>query len=145
VAVYRVRATRFSARRWQLDVDGYGRTYCRTLYSADAAVRDYLAGRGVQVRGGDRVKVCFAAGECVDAELKDIRLKHERALAQMLEAGSEYRMLARRLRRQGLSNPEIAAVFGISVSRTNDLVSGAKTAVARQEVMRAAAEERPAL
>ncbi|MGJ9411339.1 sigma factor-like helix-turn-helix DNA-binding protein [Aeromicrobium sp. CF4.19] len=145
---YRVEARRW-AEGWELHIDGEGVTQVRTLDKARDQVRSYLEtlhDRDVT----DAVISIVPQLDGLEAEVTAARAAADAAAAAQLAAAREIRTVAFRLRTEGLSVTDMAAILGVSRGRVSQLLHGAEDrlketlAEARKELdsARAVASER---
>jgi DNA-directed RNA polymerase specialized sigma subunit len=126
VTTYDVTA-RLWARGWELHIsrDGeeIGVTQSRTLASAERMVRDYLDLDDRPDANDAAVNITPDIGD----ELNQLAIAARRAVRDaeraQLEAATQSRTIARRLKDAGLTGTEIAAVLKVSPQRVSQLVS----------------------
>jgi len=118
---YNVTAKRW-AHGWELHIDGVGVTQSRTLANAEAVVRDYLELDDYEDHATAEVVVTPSLGG-FEERVWEVR-EHTRAAERaQREAAQEAREVARKLRSDGLSVTDTAAVLGVSRGRVSQLVS----------------------
>ena len=122
VTMYHVTAKRW-AHGWELHIDGIGVTQSRTLSGAARMVRDYLA----LDLGGDPASFEVAITPELDGDLateaEAVRQAVREAEKAQRDAAAAQRAVARRLKANGLSGADIAAVLKVSTQRVSQLVN----------------------
>jgi len=122
VTAYHVTAKRW-ARGWELHIDGVGVTQSRTLTGAVRMVRDYLA----LDLGGDPASYDVTITPELDGELANETETARQAVREaekaQRDAAAAQRAVARRLKANGLSGADIAAVLKVSTQRVSQLVN----------------------
>jgi DNA-directed RNA polymerase specialized sigma24 family protein len=120
--VYRVTARRWQYG-WELQVDDAGVTQCGPLADADRMARDYLATE----LGGEPedyvVEIQHDLGG-VEVDVAAARRKMIEAQAAVDEAADEMRTVVRRLRGDGISVRDTAAILKVSPGRISQLATG---------------------
>lgn len=117
---YRVRAVKWPGG-WELHIAGEGVTQVRTLDKAAEQVRLYLATLHDNDFDGVRIDVAPDLGELGD-EVAEARRSVRAAAEAQQEAARKSRAIAARLRREGFSVTDSAAVLGVSRGRVSQLV-----------------------
>lgn len=122
MSTYHVAAKRWGAY-WELHIDGVGVTQSRTLLAAERIVRDYLAldGHADAATAGIDIRPELDGDLAAEAEAARQAVRDVEAARKASAARS--RVVARRLRRSGLSGADIAAVLGVSTQRVSQLVN----------------------
>lgn len=122
MSTYDVTAKRW-AHGWELHIDGVGVTQSRTLAGAVRMVRDYLA----LDLGGEPESYDVAITPELDgdlaAEAETARQAVRDAERAQRDAAAAQRTVARRLKANGLSGADIAAVLKVSTQRVSQLVN----------------------
>lgn len=118
---YNVRAVKW-AHGWELHVADVGVTQCRTLASAEAQVRDFVATM-FDVDAGDAVIHLTVAVGGLENDVEQARQMTAEAIERQHQAAAESRRVARELRRAGLSVADTAAVMEISKGRAAQLIT----------------------
>lgn len=122
MTTYHVTAKRW-AHGWELHIDGIGITQSRTLAGAVRMVRDYL----VLDLGGDPTSYDVVITPELDGDLateaETARQAVREAERAQRDAAAAQRTVARRLKANGLSGTDIAAVLKVSAQRVSQLVN----------------------
>lgn len=118
-SVYTVRAVKWDGG-WELHIDGEGETQVRTLEKADQQVRNYLETVHEADFSGAEVNVLPDLNG-LEAEIIETRNEIRDAAAAQERAAKHSRDLVRRLREQGLSVADTAAVLGVTRGRVSQL------------------------
>jgi len=125
VSEYQVKAVRWE-HGWELHVEDVGVTQCRTLATAAQQVRDFVATEADHdVDPNDTVHLTLALDIVwpeIEVEVPHAREMTTQAAQARKEAAEETRRVARRLRSNGLSVADTAAVMNISKGRVSQLV-----------------------
>lgn len=117
---YEVNARRWSGG-WELHIEGEGVTQVRTLDRAVDQVRDYLA--TMHDRDFDDVDIEIVPDlGGLEREVAEARRETAAATEAQRRAADHARSVARRLREEGLSVSDTAAVLGVSRGRVSQLV-----------------------
>jgi DNA-directed RNA polymerase specialized sigma24 family protein len=122
VSTYHVAAKRWGAY-WELHIDGVGVTQSRTLLAAERIVRDYLALDGHTNAATASIDIRPELDGDLAAEAEAARQAVRDVEAARKASAARSRVVARRLRRSGLSGADIAAVLGVSTQRVSQLVN----------------------
>ena len=123
MSTYTVNATRWRGG-WELHIDGEGVTQCRTLDQAAQQVIDYLETvHDDQDFSGDdtHIEIGYDLGG-VEREIAEVKDETTTAARLQLEAARHLRALVAKLRGEGLSVTDTAAVLGVSRGRVSQLV-----------------------
>ena len=117
---YRVRAKRW-ARGWELHIDGIGVTQSRSLGGAEAMARDYISLDLDMSAQSFELEIIPHIGGGLDEEVARVRQEIRAAERAQLQAAEHSREVVRRLKEQGLTGKDTAAVLGISPQRVSQL------------------------
>lgn len=118
---YTARAVRWKGG-WELHIDGEGVTQCRTLAQAKQQIRDYLATVHDQDFHDAEIRIVPDLGG-YEQVVFDVRTKVHRAADLQVEAAKDLREVTHRLRDEGLSVTDTAAILGVSRGRVSQLIS----------------------
>lgn len=119
---YDVRAVKW-AHGWELHIADVGVTQCRTLATAAAQVRDFVATMDdTDVDEGATVHLSVAVGG-IERDVEQARKMTAEAIERQAQAAAESRRVARELRRAGLSVADTAVVMDISKGRVSQLIN----------------------
>ncbi len=122
MTTYHVTAKRW-AHGWELHIDGVGVTQSRTLAGAVRMVRDYLAlDLGGEPESYD-VSITPELDGDLATEAEAARQAVREAEQAARNAAAAQRAVARRLKANGLSGADIAAVLKLSTQRVSQLVN----------------------
>lgn len=117
--VYEVIARRWK-RGWELHIEDVGVTQAKKLRDADMMARDLIERRTGEPADSFEVCVVPDLGGLEKAALS-ARERRAAAEAAIRAAAAESRDLARKLRSEGLSGDDTAAVLGVSKGRVSQL------------------------
>lgn len=117
---YEVSARRWSGG-WELHIEGEGVTQVRTLDRAVDQVRDYLATVHDRAFDDADIEIVPDLGG-LEREVAEARRETAAAAEAQRHAADHARAVARRLREEGLSVSDTAAVLGVSRGRVSQLV-----------------------
>lgn len=121
-ATYTVKAVRWTGG-WELHIKGEGVTQVRTLDKAVDQVRDYLETIHERDFSGAEILVEADLGAALLDEVRRARAEVMEAAEAQRIAAEHSRAVARRLREEGLSVTDAAAVLGVSRGRVSQLTS----------------------
>lgn len=122
VKMYAVHAKRWE-RGWELHIDGVGVTQSHGLADAPDMARSYIAMRTGSPPGTFEVDVIPHIGGGLDEAASRARDAVRQAEEAQRRAAAKSRSIARRLREQGLSGRDIAAVLRVSPQRVSQLLA----------------------
>ena len=127
MSTYTVRAKRWK-HGWELHVDGIGVTQSRNLDGAEQMVRDYIETLTDHDTADDAVVIRAEVGSGLDEEAEAARAAVAEAEHALRAAAARSRQVARRLREEGLSGRDIAAILHVSAQRVSQLLKSLKSA-----------------
>jgi DNA-directed RNA polymerase specialized sigma24 family protein len=128
VSTYTVRAKRWK-HGWELHVDGVGVTQSRNLDGAEQMVRDYIETLTEHDTADDAVLIRPEVGNGLDEEAEAARAAVTQAEHALRAAAARSRQIARRLRDEGLSGRDIAAILHVSAQRVSQLLRSLRSAL----------------
>lgn len=128
MSTYSVRAKRWK-HGWELHIDGIGVTQSRNLDGAEQMVRDYIESLTDHDTAGDVVIIHPEVGGGLDEEAEAARAAVAGAEHALRAAAARSRQVARRLKDEGLSGRDIAAILHVSAQRVSQLLKSLKSAV----------------
>jgi hypothetical protein len=132
VTTYTVHARRWE-RGWELHIDGVGVTQSHGLADAPGMVRSYITMMTGAAPDTFEVNVVPHIGGGLDEAAIRARDAVRRAEEAQRRAAAKSRSVARRLREQGLSGRDIAAVLRVSPQRVSQLLATADQPDERRE------------
>jgi DNA-directed RNA polymerase specialized sigma24 family protein len=118
---YRVTATRWK-HGWELDIDNVGVTQSRSLATAEATVRDYLALDDYDDAETAGIVITPSLDADLAAEAEAAREASRSAQMAVHAAAAKSRRAVIRLKASGLSQSEVAIVLGLSTQRVSQLI-----------------------
>jgi hypothetical protein len=121
VKTYTVHAKRWE-RGWELHVDGVGVTQSHGLADAPGMVRSYITMMTDAKPSSFEVNIIPHIGGGLDEAASGARDAVRQAEEAQRRAAATSRAVARRLREQGLSGRDIAAVLRVSPQRVSQLL-----------------------
>jgi DNA-directed RNA polymerase specialized sigma24 family protein len=127
MSTYTVRAKRWK-HGWELHIDGVGVTQSRNLDGAEQMVRDYIEALTDRDTSDDAVIIQPEVGGGLDEAAEAARAAVTEAEHALRAAAARNRQVAQRLRREGLSGRDIAAILHVSAQRVSQLLKGSTTA-----------------
>jgi hypothetical protein len=122
VKTYTVHAKRWE-RGWELHVDGVGVTQSHGLTDAPDMVRSYIKMMTGKAPDTFEIDVIPHIGGGLDEAARGARDAVRQAEEAQRRAAAKSRSVARRLRAQGLSGRDIAAVLRVSPQRVSQLLA----------------------
>jgi hypothetical protein len=122
VKTYTVHAKRWE-RGWELHVDGVGVTQSHGLTDAPSMVRSYIQMMTGNAPDTFDIDVIPHIGSGLDEAARGARDAVRQAEEAQRRAAAKSRSVARRLRAQGLSGRDIAAVLRVSPQRVSQLLA----------------------
>jgi DNA-directed RNA polymerase specialized sigma24 family protein len=125
MTTYTVRAKRWK-HGWELHIDGVGVTQSRNLAGAEQMVRDYIETLSDRDTSGDSVVIRPEIGGGLDEAAQAAREAIADAEQALRAAAARSRQVAHRLKLEGLSGRDIAAILHISAQRVSQLLKTAK-------------------
>jgi DNA-directed RNA polymerase specialized sigma24 family protein len=125
---YAVRAKRWK-HDWELHIDGIGFTQSRNLDGAEQMVRDYIETLTDSDTSDDRVVIHPEVGGGLDEAAQSARQALAEAEQALRAAAARSRQVAHRLKLEGLSGRDIAAILHVSAQRVSQLLRTLKTPV----------------
>jgi predicted XRE-type DNA-binding protein len=121
MSTYTVRAKRWK-HGWELHIDGIGVTQSRNLGGAEQMVRDYIETLSDHDTAGDTVIIHPEVGGGLDEAAQAAREAMVEAEQALRTAAARSRQIAQRLKQQGLSGRDIAAILHVSAQRVSQLL-----------------------
>jgi hypothetical protein len=118
---YRVLAKRWD-KGWELHIDGVGVTQARKWREAVQMASDLIVRRECVPEGCFNLDWSFEVSDDLDAEVKAARAAVASSAVAQEEAAAQSRAVARKLRDEGLSGTEVAAVLDVSPQRVSQLL-----------------------
>ena len=128
MSTYTVRAKRWK-HGWELHIEGIGVTQSRNLDGAEQMVRDYIETLTDHDTADDVVMIQPVVGGGLDEAARAAREAIAEAEEALRAAASRSRQVAHRLRQEGLSGRDIAAILHVSAQRVSQLLKSFKTPV----------------
>ncbi len=128
MTTYTVRAKRWK-HGWELHIDGIGVTQSRNLGGAEQMVRDYIETLTDGDTSGDTVVIQPEIGGGLDEAAQAARDAIAEAEQALRAAAARSRQVAHRLKLEGLSGRDIAAILHVSAQRVSQLLKAFKTPV----------------
>jgi hypothetical protein len=122
VKTYIVRAKRWE-KGWELHIDGVGVTQSHGLSDALSMAKEYIALRTGDLRSTFHARLEIELGDGLDAVVEQTRRRVAAATEAQKAAAEESRKVARKLKAEGLTGRDIAAVLGVSPQRVSQLVA----------------------
>lgn len=119
---YQVTARRWGYG-WELDIDGVGVTQSRTLATAAATVRSYLAMDDYDDAETAEIVVTPELDGNLATEAEAARDATRQAERAQRDAAAKQRRVAHSLRESGLSGREIATVLQMTPQRVSQLIN----------------------
>jgi DNA-directed RNA polymerase specialized sigma subunit len=116
-----VRARRWK-HGWELHIEGVGVTQSRNLGGAEQMVRDYIETLSDHDTAGDTVIIRPEAGGGLHEAARAAREAMAEAEQALRTAAARSRKIAQRLKQQGLSGRDIAAILNVSPQRVSQLL-----------------------
>jgi DNA-directed RNA polymerase specialized sigma24 family protein len=108
---------------WELYVDGVGVTQCRTLATAEATVREFVAcDLDLEDEYGFDVTVTPELDPALATETEAAREAQRQVEQARHEAAVRTRKAVRDLKAAGLSGSDVATMLGVSTQRVSQLV-----------------------
>ncbi|WP_244231378.1 hypothetical protein [Saccharomonospora piscinae] len=122
MTTYVVSAKRW-ARGWELHIEGVGVTQVRSLSSAEATAREYIAfALDLDDEHAFEIDVVPELAPELTREIRDARERTKRAALMQREAAAQQRELAKKLHRDGLAGREIAALLEVTPQRVSQIL-----------------------
>jgi DNA-directed RNA polymerase specialized sigma subunit len=128
MSTYTVRAKRWK-HGWELHIDGVGVTQSRNLGGAEQMVRDYIETLTDRDTANDTVIIQPEVGGGLDEAAQAAREAIAEAEQALRTAAARSRQVAQRLKQEGLSGRDIAAILHVSAQRVSQLLKTFKTPV----------------
>jgi DNA-directed RNA polymerase specialized sigma24 family protein len=128
MTTYTVRAKRWK-HGWELHIDGVGVTQSRNLDGAEQMVRDYIETLTDGDMSDDTVVIHPEIGGGLDEAAQAARQALAEAEQALRAAAARSRQIAHRLKLEGLSGRDIAAILHVSAQRVSQLLKAFKTPV----------------
>jgi DNA-directed RNA polymerase specialized sigma subunit len=128
MSTYTVRAKRWK-HGWELHIDGVGVTQSRNLGGAEQMVRDYIETLTDRDTANDAVIIQPEVGGGLDEAAQAAREAIAEAEQALRTAAARSRQVAHRLKQEGLSGRDIAAILHVSAQRVSQLLKTFKTPV----------------
>jgi DNA-directed RNA polymerase specialized sigma subunit len=128
MSTYRVRAKRWK-HGWELHIDGIGVTQSRNLDGAEQMVRDYIETLTDHDTADDAVVIRPEVGGGLDEAAEAAREAIAEAERALRAAAARSRQVAQRLKQEGLSGRDIAAILHVSAQRVSQLLKSFKAPV----------------
>ena len=125
---YNVTAKRWK-HGWELHIDGVGVTQSRTLDTAEQMVRDYIETLTGRDTSDDTVTIHPEVGAGLDEAAQAAREAVTDAEHALRTAAARSRQVAQRLKEEGLSGRDIAAILHVSAQRVSQLLKTFKAPV----------------
>lgn len=122
---YSVRAKRWK-HGWELHIDGIGVTQSRNLDGAEQMVRDYIETLTDHDTADDAVVIRPEVGGGLDEAAEAAREAIAEAERALRAAAARSRQVAQRLKQEGLSGRDIAAILHVSAQRVSQLLKSFK-------------------
>jgi hypothetical protein len=122
VKTYIVHAKRWE-RGWELHIDGVGVTQSHGLTDSPDMARSYITMMTGRAAGTFEVNLIPHLGGGLDEAVGRARDAVRQAEEAQRRAGAKSRSIARRLREQGLSGRDIAAVLRVTPQRVSQLLA----------------------
>jgi DNA-directed RNA polymerase specialized sigma24 family protein len=126
MSTYTVRARRWK-HGWELHIDDVGVTQSRNLAGAEQMVRDYIETLTDHDTADDAVIIQPEVGGGLDEAADAAREAVTEAEQALRAAAARTRQVAQRLRREGLSGRDIAAILHVSAQRVSQLLKSSPT------------------
>jgi DNA-directed RNA polymerase specialized sigma24 family protein len=126
MSTYTVRARRWK-HGWELHIDDVGVTQSRNLAGAEQMVRDYIETLTDHDTADDAVIIQPEVGGGLDEAADAAREAVTEAEQALRAAAARTRQVAQRLRREGLSGRDIAAILHVSAQRVSQLLKSSTT------------------
>jgi DNA-directed RNA polymerase specialized sigma24 family protein len=126
MSTYTVRAKRWK-HGWELHIDDVGVTQSRNLAGAEQMVRDYIETLTDHDTADDAVIIQPEVGGGLDEAADAAREAVTEAEQALRAAAARTRQVAQRLRREGLSGRDIAAILHVSAQRVSQLLKSSTT------------------
>jgi DNA-directed RNA polymerase specialized sigma24 family protein len=126
MSTYTVRAKRWK-HGWELHIEGVGVTQSRNLDGAEQMVRDYIETLTDHDTTGDIVIIKPQVGAGLDEAADAAREAVTEAEQALRAAAARTRQVAQRLRSEGLSGRDIAAILHVSAQRVSQLLRNSTT------------------
>jgi DNA-directed RNA polymerase specialized sigma24 family protein len=126
MSTYTVRAKRWK-HGWELHIEGVGVTQSRNLDGAEQMVRDYIETLTDHDTTGDIVIIKPQVGAGLDEAADAAREAVTEAEQALRAAAARTRQVAQRLRSEGLSGRDIAAILYVSAQRVSQLLRNSTT------------------
>jgi DNA-directed RNA polymerase specialized sigma24 family protein len=126
MSTYTVRAKRWK-HGWELHIEGVGVTQSRNLDGAEQMVRDYIETLTDHDTTGDIVIIKPQVGAGLDEAADAAREAVTEAERALRAAAARTRQVAQRLRSEGLSGRDIAAILHVSAQRVSQLLRNSTT------------------
>lgn len=128
MTTYAVRAKRWK-HGWELHIDGIGVTQSRNLDGAEQMVRDYIETLTDHDTADDAVIIHPEVGNGLDEAAEAAREAIAEAERALRAAAARSRQVAQRLKQEGLSGRDIAAILHVSAQRVSQLLKSFKAPV----------------
>ncbi len=128
MSTYTVRAKRWK-HGWELHIDGVGVTQSRNLDGAEQMVRDYIETLTDHDTTDDSILIHPVVGGGLDEAVQAARENLDEAERALRAAATRSRQVAQRLKQEGLSGRDIAAILHVSAQRVSQLLKSLKTPV----------------
>lgn len=128
MSTYTVRAKRWK-HGWELHIDGVGVTQSRNLDGAEQMVRDYIETLTDHATTDDSILIQPVVGGGLDEAVQAARENLDEAERALRVAAARSRQVAQRLKQEGLSGRDIAAILHVSAQRVSQLLKSLKTPV----------------
>lgn len=125
MSTYTVRAKRWK-HGWELHIDGIGVTQSRNLGGAEQVARDYIETLTDHDTADDVVIIQPVVGGGLDEAAQAAREAVAEAEQALRAAAARSRQIARRLKQEGLSGTDIAAILHVSAQRVSQLLNSFK-------------------
>jgi DNA-directed RNA polymerase specialized sigma24 family protein len=126
MSTYTVRAKRWK-HGWELHIDGVGVTQSRNLDGAEQMVRDYIETLTDHDTTDDSVVIQPVVGGGLDEAARAARENLDDAERSLRAAAAGSRQVAQRLKQEGLSGRDIAAILHVSAQRVSQLLRSVET------------------
>ena len=128
MSTYTVRAKRWK-HGWELHIDGVGVTQSRNLDGAEQMVRDYIETWTDHDTTDDSILIQPVVGGGLDEAVQAARENLDEAERALRVAAARSRQVAQRLKQEGLSGRDIAAILHVSAQRVSQLLKSLRTPV----------------